>query len=295
MNVFALWFFSSQTAVSQYQSIFGQYSTEWVFEWHNLDFGGEDTVYVQKDTMVNGLLWKKIGVKYNWFYYKGGLLREDTLEGKVWYKGLYLENSTLDTSEFVLFDFHLNTSDTFDVSNMWSGYRGTTTFENTVDSIYYINDVKHVQFKGIYYSAEPAEPYIFIEGIGGNLGVLWKQYSGILQVQYLLCSYKDGIRSLYDNKRYDGDCSPITSSASDLKLNGALINVYPIPCSNELTIETEGPEKFDVMRIFNSVGALVLQAPYQPVLDVSRWQAGLYFLALQSKDYIITKTIIINH
>ena len=195
MSLLAIWFFPSQSLFSQYQSFFGQHSTEWIFEWHNLDFGGQDTVYVEKDTVVNSLEWKKILVKSNQSGYSGGLLREDTTTGKVWYKGLEFYGEPEDTSELLSFDFSLEVNDSFDISNM---YEGSPPLYSKVISTYFTDGIKYIEFEDNLYSGFPfIEPYVFIEGIGGIMGVLWKQYFGGLQAQYLLCSYKDGVKTTY--------------------------------------------------------------------------------------------------
>ena len=78
---------------AQYQSLFGQNSTKWIFEWHNLGIDEQDTVYVEKDTFVFGQNWKKV-LTTRWpNQFKGALIREDTSIGKVWYKGLHYINS----------------------------------------------------------------------------------------------------------------------------------------------------------------------------------------------------------
>lgn len=284
-----LWFFSSHTVYSQYQSIFGQYSTEWIFEWHNLDFGGEDTVYVQKDTLVNGITWKRIGVKNNWFYYKGGLLREDTTVGKVWYKGLEYNGSDHDTSEILAFDFSLELNDSFDINNM---YIGSFPYFKKVDTVYFVEGIKYIVFDEQYYAGFPyLEPYIFVEGVGGLMGVLWKQYFGGLQAQYLLCSYKDGIKTIYENNRYSGDCSPLTSSIRNEQILNGEIRLYPIPCYDHLTIEIVDSIIFQEMQIMNANGSTVYWSPFQSRIDISHLPSGQYYLVLQNNDFTITRTL----
>ncbi len=271
---------------AQYKSIFGEHTTEWVFEWHNLDFGGQDTVYVQKDTIVNDVFWRKILVRNNSFIYKGGLLREDTILGKVWYKGLYFLNDELDTTEFLLFDFALEESNIFDVSNMWTGYQGTTTVENTVDTVYYIDGLKHIQFAGNYDSEHPSEPYLFIEGIGGNLGVLWKQYSGGLQAQYLLCSYKDGIKTSYSNIRHMGECEILIMSKYIEFNTPNELTIYPNPCNDFATIQLKSAlPLYDInISIFDLTGKIIYKTHSGPYLDLSSISPGLYCILIETSN-----------
>src|SRR6187402_2755146 len=80
---------STVGSAQPYQSIFGSTSTMWIIKWYNLDFGGIDTIVIQKDTLAYGFIWKKIILTQPYgFFESGALLREDTLIGKVWYHPL---------------------------------------------------------------------------------------------------------------------------------------------------------------------------------------------------------------
>lgn len=270
-----LWFFSSQTIYCQYQSIFGQHSTEWIFEWHNLDIRGQDTVYVLKDTVVNSITWKKIMVKNNSSSYIGGLLREDTSVGKVWYKGLEFFGNSFDTTEILSFDFSLEVNDSFDISNM---YKGSNPFYSKVVSTYYFDDIKYIEFEDQLFSGFPfLEPYVFVEGIGGIMGVLWKQYFGLLQAQYLLCSYKDGVRTSFMNKRYNGNCSLITSIFSDQEPKSK-IAVFPNPTSGVVFIGNTVGLVFDRIQIVNSLGEIKLLLRESSTIDLTEFPSGVYTL-----------------
>src|SRR6188508_979993 len=86
------------------ESIFGHTSTKWIIKWYNLDFGGIDTIVVDKDTSAYGLTWKKIITTHPaGFFESGALLREDTLIGKVWYRPLEPGRD----STYLAFDFSL--------------------------------------------------------------------------------------------------------------------------------------------------------------------------------------------
>ncbi len=266
-------------ADAQYKSIFGLNSTEWVFEWQNLDFGGVDTVYVENDTIINSLQWKKIKIKTNQSVYEGGLLREDTTIGKVWYKSLEYFGSPEDTSELLSFDFSLEVNDSFDISNM---YEGSTPLYSKVVATYNVNGLKYIEFENDLYSGFPfIEPYVLIEGVGGIMGVLWKQYFGGLQAQYLLCSYKNGVRTSYINKRYNGNCDLISSISFDPGFQNR-IKVYPNPSKNFVTIENDGHLAFDRVQIINSLGEIKLLSIETNTIDLTTLPTGLFTLQLIS-------------
>ncbi|MEP6794862.1 MAG: T9SS type A sorting domain-containing protein [Saprospiraceae bacterium] len=268
-------------AHAQYKSLFGVNSTEWVFEWHNLDFGGVDTVYVENDTIINSLQWKKIMVKNNHSAYEGGLLREDTTSGKVWYKGLEYFGSPEDTSELLSFDFSLEVNDSFDISNM---YEGSAPLYSKVVATYDVNGLKYIEFENDLYSGFPfIEPYVLIEGIGGIMGVLWKQYFGGLQAQYLLCSYKDGIETSYVNKRHNGSCNLISSIGYGQKYHNR-IKVYPNPSQNYLSIDNEEGILFDRFQFVNNLGEITRFSEIATRIDITQFPTGIYTLQLISSS-----------
>ncbi|MFC5270866.1 T9SS type A sorting domain-containing protein [Adhaeribacter terreus] len=258
-----------------YQSIFGKQTTSWEIASNNLWGWTQSTIMVQKDTIVNGLLYKKV-LSNNWTY-KGGLLREDTITGKVWFKSIFPRNPMFpDTTEFLAFDYSLAVGDAFDISG--AGYGLNVSFQdsfNVVKRVYYQNDQKHIEFKGPL-----IEPFTMIEGIGGTYGVIWKQYNGALTNQYLLCSYKDGVKTSYDNKAFQGNCS-VTGISEDVP--DGRISIYPNPAQNQLCFKLASKTKVQTCQIMNALGKVVAEPEIQinNSIDIGALSAGLYVLQLQ--------------
>ncbi len=275
----------TESVSAQYQSIFGQNSTQWVFEWHNLPGGAQDTVYVEKDTTAYGQDWKKILVTRNNNY--SALLREDTTLGKVWYKALFGDYS--DTVVKTIFDFSLSVNDTFDVSNVWTGGPNTTTTtQNTVDSVYYQNGLKHIRFKGGI--------YLFVEGIGGNIGILWKQYNTVFLSQYLLCSYKDGIRTSYVNKRYNGDCDVFSDTGiDDVKIDNDKISIHPNPAFDEIRFKVSHGTQIKNTSVYDTQGRLLSRGDNKSSIDISDLHSGVYLLQFMTADHIIVNKLFTKH
>ncbi len=279
---------------AQYQSIFGQNSTQWVFEWHNLGIDEQDTIYVEKDTVAFGHNWKKIMVTRYQQQFNGGLLREDTTIGKVWYKGLKFQQSSRDTTQVIVFDYSLNINDTFDIGNGWSAFQSTTT-ENTVDSIYYLNGKKYIRFKGLYSPGVPPENYLFIEGISGNLGILWKASNvGGLGTPYLLCSYKDGIKTSYVNQRHNGNCNVFgANNLNDYETLSKLISIFPNPAFNDLYFELSDGLKVEKINVFDLQGRRIFIHGNNRNIDISPLSSGTYFIQFITIDHLkINKKII---
>src|SRR3546814_784425 len=152
-----------------YQSIFSNNGdTYWVFSWQNLSSSFQDTARVEKDTTVNGITYKKI-MTGSPDLYPGGLFRENTSTGEVWYRDLVVYRSPDDTVERLAFQFSLQAGDTFDISNTLLDPGTYPDSFNVVDSVRTIDGLKYIYFKGMYGN----EPFTIIEGIGSNVGIIW--------------------------------------------------------------------------------------------------------------------------
>jgi hypothetical protein len=196
-----------------------------------------DSAYVEKDTVVNGINYKKIVTPYPLSVFKGALLREDVTTGKVWYKGLAIVSDHSDTLEQLAYDFSLNTGDTFTIDN--SSFPGPYT--DTVDSVKIINNHKYIYFRHSRHpnSTYGTETYTFIEGIGSNLGVLDK-YDGYMLMQYLLCAYKDGqLETSFINKKYQGSCNPPLAIDNPHAKDNA-ISIFPNPAMDLVQVKAKG-------------------------------------------------------
>lgn len=252
-----------------YQSIFGKNNTMWIIEWENLDFGGIDTIIVEKDTLINNINWKKIITTqpYNWYR---ALIREDTMSGKVWYRTLEFYSEV----EYLAFDFSLMTGDTFDLSANY-----TLDLIGTVDSVYYLEDIKHIRFDVSVHPNE-SERVTWIEGVSGNQSPIYKQSGGFLW-PYLLCAYKDGVQT-YANLKYDGDCEPITEATPVSGVND--IRIFPNPFQSHLVVEYSHAERISYMQLIDQSGRAVYTGEFLNYIQADNFNAGLYFLRLIAKD-----------
>lgn len=282
MKQFFFLIFIGTTGVASgqpYESMFGSTSTMWIIKWYNLDFGGNDTIVVEKDTFAYGFNWKKI-IKTNsyGFFESGALLREDTLIGKVWYRPL---EPGWDTT-YLAFDFDLEEGDTFDLSSNYDPWLTSVM----VDSTDITDTGKRIRFNSFI---EQGENITFIEGVGGNQGPIYKESSGLLQ-PYLLCAYKDGVQT-YSNISYEGNCSPPTSI--NLIDPAKAIEVYPNPVVDVLNIKNVSEIEFEKVEIYDALGRKVSSEWYHTSIDFNGLLPGLYYIRLiTSKGQIICKSVL---
>ena len=257
-----------------YQSLFGNNNTKWVFEWGNLPGFSQDTIYVANDTLVDGLWWRNLKASRNniFGYFAGAVIREDTTLGKVWYKGFHPQ----DSATKLAFDFSLQKGDTFDIHSVWGD---PPVSDKIVDTVYYQDGRKIIVFKSINFKF--GERTTFIEGIGSNYGIIYKQYLSLVLAHYLLCSYKDG-QKIFSNKYYNGECNiHFPSSIQDISPD--LMEIFPNPVKGKLYLKTNTPNLFTGIRIVNSLGNIIIQQPFENEIDVSRFLPGFYLIQITTK------------
>lgn len=294
---------TTPTTAQPYQSIFGngdQASTAWVFKYGVTPGPVVDSAYIEKDTIVNGVTYKKVITDNPNNGYKGGLLREDVNTGKVWYRAIHFTMSQSDTIEQIAFRFDLNVGDTFDISNSYLQF-GYPDSLNIVDSIRYINGLKYIYFKGIYQPIQGGynEPFTIIEGIGSNMGVLWKHLYGgsFMADQYLLCSYKNGVKTSFQNRFYNGACTVQTGDINGLNSESRVITLYPVPAFDEININNKTTEKINKVQIISQTGQLVKEVTSLEItsVEIEEIPAGYYYLKLYTGNgYVTVKPMVVR-
>lgn len=293
--LFVVLLISQSGTASPYASIFGQNSTAWVFRWANLFGAVIDSAYIEKDTIVSGISYKKVIIKPNNPIFKGGLLREDVSTGEVWYRDIDYSHSLNpnDTIERVMYDFSLLQGDTFNITNetFHSGHADSFAI---VDSVRIIDGLKYIYFNSKF---NTGEPYTVIEGIGCNVGILSRHFPSAISANYLLCSYKDNAKTSFKNVLYKGDCHPpLSIQETPVRKND--IGVFPNPVSNYLHLENNSTKQISKIRITSLQGIAVKEVA-QPGLSgipVGEIPAGYYFLNIYwGEGEVLIRPLSIQH
>ena len=97
------------------------------------------------------------------------------------------------------------------------------------------------------------------------------------------------VNSTRDRRTYP-DCLTL----SDEEVAFEEINIYPIPATDELTIENTTQQDF-ALQLFDINGKLIKAeqlSNYRNNLDVSSLNSGVYILKLSNKSGVYTKRII---
>lgn len=292
---FLLMMASIQAFAQSYQSIFGKDSTSWTFEFYNLPGRLMEEAKISRDTLINDTAYKIVELNT-----MRGFMREDTTMGKVWYRGeKFLSypgpHYELWEKDILVFDYSLQPGDSFEVSNYQ--YSDTSHRYSKVDSVKYINGRKYIYFDtadGHWMNSNITEQYVMIEGSGGNMSPLWKchfnQTQNVYFTQYLLCYYKDGIKTNYENVRYSGDCHPTGMGIGESDLNKENINIYPNPATNNISLTFKGKEQQVNIAMYDVVGKLINSEdairigdhPHQ--IEMNKLVSGVYIVSIQDKQ-----------
>lgn len=275
LKVTALLLLVSFSINAQYQSLFGQNSTEWSELLTNF-FGSQSVNYsVGGDTMIATVNYKKVvGGDQDFF------LREDTTNGKVWVAVFDFFGLT----EYIVADYSLAVGDTFLINNGMGIPSGTAQ----VDSVFFQSGRKYVRFNYGNVIAGTANKLTFIEGIGTTFGLLYQpQIFNLLP--YLLCKLRDNVQE-FTNAIFNGNCIvtglPNDEDRQDIRLmkHGDSYVIYINDNSEPMEI-----------KISDMQGRL-MKAEYTPTdkgevfVSLAGFSSGIYIISIcTQKFYYSTK------
>jgi hypothetical protein len=298
--IFFLLILASTQAIAQpYQSIFGKDSTSWGFEFYNLPGRLAEKAKTSGDTLINDTAYKVVILNS-----LKGFIREDTITGKVWYRGekfLSYPDPHTDpwAKEVLIFDYSLQPGDSFEVSNYQ--YGDNNPRYSKVDSVKYINGSKHIYFDMAdinWVNSGITEQYVMVEGSGGNMSPFWKchlyETYNVYFTQYMLCYYKDGIKTGYENVRYAGNCS-LWMGIGESDLNKGNISIYPNPATNNISLTFKGKEQRVNIAMYDVVGKLISRedaimiGDYPHQIAMGKLASGIYIVSVQDKGGALYK------
>lgn len=239
--------------------------------------GLNESLIIKNDTTFNNYKYHKIAFEYNFpdrivddnsdFYSDNLYLREDSTNSKLY---IYSKESDL---EYLIMDLNLNPRDTFQIGN---------GKKFIVDSVFYENDLKIVQFEnykefGRLYQTVNIKLQ-FIESIGPNWSFFYP-FNHINLPSLLLCSYKNNIITYKNPYNFDCHASWRVTNIDKIKVSDIL------RISTELSfskIEVDSDKLFDLY-VFDIAGNQVLK------------QKGIYrntLIQLTGYEVFIAKIII---
>lgn len=236
-------------------------------------FGNKQMPGTYIDTIFAG---RKVGDWTN-IYYKGvfyndeltyaGKVKSNNENSKIW----YISPESIDT--LLVFDLDLNVGDTIIYPYKY----------NPVDSIYYKNERKIIEFK---ISTEFGNKCQFIEGVGPNLSFLlnWARGSENGIGGIVVCKYeKDDHVYTINCPLYFKDCDALNTEIETI--DNKIIRVYPNPVKDYLEIEIENTtQEYDVS-IIDLNGRVLINKKISGncSLNTSMLRKGSFLLKLHSE------------
>jgi len=266
------------TQAASYKSVFGSNAYD-IIEYSYNGWPQIDTFWVGGDTLVHDTMCKK--VRYTYLKNVIGVMREDTVGGKVWFRSFKPALiAPGDTDEVLLYDFNLKAGDSFDLAEY---YGPAKPGDNIVDSVYYLNGNKHIRFRGSIINKN--EHIEFIEGVGCNASNIYKYRGDFLYAEYLVCAYRNG-GQVYGNKFYNGNCSPALSV--DTAIDSNLI-LYPNPVADMLYVNLRRSYYKLSVSLIDINGQQVMTKTFSAVseiaIDMTTVNHGLYFLNIREDNH----------
>ncbi len=251
-------------SAQSYESIFGSRSTQWNITIGNL-WGTSTAIHtVTGDIIINGIEYKIVDGYGEDFL---GFLREDTIQGRAWYK------NNRDTAEILIMDLKLAKGDSMYISGNWNSYPGYYH----VDSVFTANDRIHIQFS-LVQAQFLNEPFTLIEGVTSNMGFRFqdRDYINNLNTR-LLCSYKNG------TKIYGTEPCEISDVGIDEVYDDFKIEIFPNPVDKYLRLEVENVDLKDHnFKIYNTYGRIIKLGKLnaKSKVEVGNFPSGVYLLSI---------------
>lgn len=268
----------------KYSSIFSKDTTQWnVFECA-ADAGGTFAYYSFSDTIIDSkiyniiykeMLYSQSQVLGNYSYISK-YIREDTINGKWW----SLENNNNQYQEVLIMDLELQKGNYFKFIN-----QNQQPDSAIVDTIYYQNERKVVEFNKLYGDCRNVYKALFIEGIGPTSG-----FEGIGRFS-LICKFENNNHVFSTQSDINGNC--FLEGGTDIKnlKNEDLISLYPNPANNILTIKSSNCNKRSIV-IYDFQGKQIEKLYLDETeikLDISNYHSGIYVIRIDSMSYKFSK------
>lgn len=267
-----------------YTSVFGETSTSWNIYFEIPDLLATDSLFVSGDTVIHDQEFRKVtrnGFINNSMYY----LRESMDHSQVFFYSALLD------SEFVVMDLNLELADSF--------YLGREKVNPIiVDSVFFVDNRKHIRFDTIMEVSGYREKFEFIEGVGTNFGLFYPGEFFLPHQLYLLCAWHDAIQ-VYDNRMAPGQCRLSWTSAYGTKDNSRLL-LFPNPADEQLIINWEvnsTHQKF-ICHVYNAEGCRTKtqHAETFPItLNTQSMANGIYFIMIEGDKKFRVGKFVIRH
>ncbi len=268
--IFLNLFLSTQLVTAQnYESIFGDQSTQWNITFGNLWGMATAKHNIVGDTVINGKHYRVVN-GYDNTENIMGFLREDSTHSRAWYMGLN------DMDEHLIMDLNLNIGDSMFIN----GIGNISPQYYYVDSVYTHNGRKHIRFD-LEIDFIDKEKFTVIEGVTSNMGFRYQDMEYINAFPtILLCAFKDDIQ-IYGI----GDC--IISSVTEKSEIGN-IDIFPNPFQDILNLKFHEIENSLTVSIYDLNGKKLISEKMDTSgthsIHLGNLSAGVYIIKITDQN-----------
>lgn len=245
---------------------------------------------VDGDSTVNGIKHNKLtylklsDFRVNEDYliiseYLYGLIREDTLEQKVYLRknestGFLFKEECMPLREKLILDFSLEIGDTMKTCITYLE-EGLPCIIDTIYEVFVWGKVRKIKACTFYSEEEK-----LTEGVGFTDGLLIYGEHIPQTANWGLGLYK------YCDSSIEGDCSLIQSPTSINEIHENLIRIYPNPVSSELNIDIE-IRNLEQIELYDGYGRLIKKKEIRGMEKISlvmeELESGAYYIRIRDK------------
>ncbi len=245
------------------------------------------------DTIVNGKKYQKLWKKGSTHIYTSDGKCDNTtplLSKSDEYVGAYWEDTILkkvyfipksSTQDTLLFDFNLKVGDTlrtFITANM--PFKVLKLDSALIGSVY----------RKTWSIENPSKDATMIEGVGSNFGLLEELLRPIEGRSFLNC-LSDSNEIRYPGYKPSSSCPMLTNSILPIQ-SPLLFQVYPNPSNGTISIKTS--EDYSIIKIYNSLGQIVINSDTNSDYSISHLHKGIYYLKLLNEKINATQKLILE-
>lgn len=267
---------------SQYTPTLNENSEWYSYSWFEVSYN--ETFQITGDSIVNDTIYKKLAsfpTGSTPSFYETSLVREDIAS-----KRIYRRANGLD---FLMYDFSLQTGDTFKIKRPDGGYLHHLVLDSISDTLYNttVNFLQtNIGNRKVYYFHDTEYAFIdnvvWIEGIGSLAGLLYsdESWNGGHTGQTLLCHYNEqGNRDFH--YIYYEEPNPCESIVSVDNLGTEKkVKISPNPSTDGIfSIEGKG---IRAIEIYNASGSLLntldISITDMGKINLSKYPKGIYFI-----------------
>lgn len=268
------------------------------------------TLHMDNDTLFNNIIYKKL--------YKSSfsnqpplfalkcLLREDTIQKKVYFRRVVLDS--VSTDEHLMYDFGLNPGDSIYLHNPFLLYdyhpAGDEFGWYKLDSINSMQTLVGTRKRYFFTRTQPHQyGYInylnWVESVGEvnvyNGGGSYLYYQTPIGGSELLCVFRNNIKVLFAGNFINTlDTTCYCNASSVQEVNGKSAYIYPNPFTNYINIELSNENLMNALfRMYNSQGKLLSSflIKENKIMLPEELPKGTYIVVINTNKAVYTRVI----